>query len=153
MTAKTKAGLLMALIFLTGVAGGVALDRLALWRISPGPVAPGRFAAQASFLLRLGRDLDLSQEQRRELEQIVEESRRRMIELRRQMGPELQSIRERAQERLETILSPEQRARWVEFRRNWERMRRFRRGMGPRHGIGKGRGEPYPEREREELTE
>lgn len=158
MTAKTKAGLLIALIFVAGLAGGVALDRLALWRIFPGPLAQGQLLRPEPFLLRLGRDLNLTQEQRRELEGIVEESRRRMMELRGQMGPQLETIRERAHERLETILTPEQRARWIEFRRrHWERMRRMRpfmhgmrgRGpMGPRRGRGMGMGRGGAQHER-----
>ena len=128
-----------ALIALTGlfllgiVAGGLgahlyyarALDR------PPGP--PPFFGGRMGP--HLERRLDLTPEQGEQLRQVLEESRREAEAMRHEMAPRMRQVMERAEQRLQEILTAEQRQRFAELRRNHRRRSdRFFGGSGDRRG-------------------
>ena len=76
---------------------------------------------------RLSRDLELSQEQVRQLRVIVDETGKKFAELRKQAGPQFEALREESFQRIRAILNPEQLKKFEEqVRRHKERMQRER---------------------------
>ncbi len=91
----------------------------------PMPVGP-------MFERWLFRHLDLSDRQRIEVREILEQSRAEADELRREMGPRLQMMNRRTADAISEILTPEQREKMEELMaRREQRQRRFRPGEGP----------------------
>ncbi|HUU14308.1 MAG TPA: hypothetical protein VM182_11450 [Terriglobia bacterium] len=76
---------------------------------------------------RLTRDLNLSPTQMEQLKQIMDDSEKKIGELRTQVGPQFDAIREEGHERIRKILSPEQLQKFNELvRRHGERRKRGR---------------------------
>lgn len=84
----------------------------------------------------LGR-LELTEEQRHDIGEILEHSRAEADELRRAIGPRLQSMNRETVDAISEILTPEQRERLDELLERHER-RRHPRGR-PGRGPGRGR--------------
>ena len=61
--------------------------------------------------------LNLTAEQRTQMEQIIKESRSQLMEIRRQSAPRYQEIRKQTDEKLQTILSPQQWQQWQQLTR------------------------------------
>jgi Spy/CpxP family protein refolding chaperone len=127
--------ILMAL-FAAGVLGGVALDRFVLHH-RHGPFAgmgmgrPGapesaeqRAAMQRHLADRISRDLDLTADQRRQLEAILPRHIAAFDSLRLEMGTRLQVLLDSSSTEIETILTPEQRQKWETNRHRFELRRR-----------------------------
>jgi len=72
--------------------------------------------------------LNLTAEQRTQMEQIIKESRSQLVEIRRQSEPRYKEIRKQTDEKLQTLLSAQQ---WQQ----WQQMTREMRGRGNR-GFG-----------------
>jgi hypothetical protein len=77
---------------------------------------PGPF-----FLERLGRQLDLSPEQRESIAVIVEESHREAGALREEILPRVEAHLEQTRKRILEVLTPEQRERFEKFDRRHRR--------------------------------
>jgi Spy/CpxP family protein refolding chaperone len=74
--------------------------------------------------------LNLTADQRSQVEQILKESRSEIVEIRRQSEPRYKEIRKQTDERLQTLLSPRQ---WQQWQQMTKEMRgRHSRGFGPR---------------------
>jgi Spy/CpxP family protein refolding chaperone len=71
--------------------------------------------------------LQLTSEQRPQVEKILSDARMQIIDLRRQSEPRMREVREQTDQRLQTVLTPEQ---WEKFKKMRGEMggRRFRRG-------------------------
>jgi Spy/CpxP family protein refolding chaperone len=107
--------LAIGVLFLVGIAVGVlATHAFYAWQIH----RPGGLAALGVEVLgnRLDRQLDLTGEQRRQLDAILADTRSELAQVRHETVPRVLAIRARAFDRLQTILTPEQQ----------ERLRRFR---------------------------
>lgn len=116
---------------LAGVAAGIALDRLVLldWGRRPagewgmgrrGPWHMGREGAghmQGRMLARIGQELDLTAEQREQVEAILPRHLAAFDSLRREMGPRLSALLDSTSAEVEAILTPDQRERWRRIRR------------------------------------
>lgn len=61
--------------------------------------------------------LNLTAEQRTQMQQIIKESRSQLVEIRRQSEPRYREIRQHTDERLQTILSPKQWTQWQQMTR------------------------------------
>lgn len=86
------------------------------------------------------RSLDLSEEQRVEVRSILQASRVEAEELRREMGPRLETMNRQTAAAISEVLTPEQRAKLDVHMERWERrQRRFGPPDGPRRGRGRGR--------------
>jgi Spy/CpxP family protein refolding chaperone len=75
--------------------------------------------------------LQLTPEQRPQVEKILDDARTQWIEARRQTEPRMREVREQTDQRLQAVLTPEQ---WERFKqmRDEMRPRRHRRGRGMR---------------------
>jgi len=61
--------------------------------------------------------LNLTAEQRTQMELVIKESRSQLVEMRRQSAPRYQEIRKQTDEKLQTILSPQQWQQWQQMTR------------------------------------
>jgi len=108
------------LIFLLGfLAGALVLNIYHRQRYGP-PRGVGRYEQVID-------SLNLTAEQKAQVEQIMKETRARMIEIRRQSEPRISEVRQQTDERLKAVLTPEQWTQWqrmtseIRGRRRWER--------------------------------
>lgn len=115
------------LIFLMGAAAGaLALRSYQAW------FTTSRTPRHVRFEQMLDR-LQLSAEQRTQVQQIFEETRGRLGALRKESEPRVEEIRRQTDERLQKVLTPEQ---WRQF----QQMKEEGRGAGRRGGGGGGGG-------------
>ncbi len=77
-----------------------------------------------SFISHLKSDLDLSDTQVRELEQIVDDSTGKVHSAQRQADSVLNAIRQETRGRIQQILSPEQNQKFDEIVRRWDERRK-----------------------------
>jgi len=83
---------------------------------------------------RLMDELELTAEQRTQVEAILEESRAEAEALRRDVGPRLREQLQRTHDRIVEVLTPDQRERFEALRRRHRpRAERFMLGGGHRH--------------------
>ena len=108
------------MIFLLGFAAGVlALNAYRAWSSGGGQVnRQDRFA-------QMSERLQLHDEQKAQVQQILGETREQLQGLRRESQPRVEEIRRQADERLEKVLTPQQ---WQQFKQ----MREETRGRGRR---------------------
>lgn len=89
----------------------------------------------AAMVRRLDRALDLSQEQRGEVREVLRKHRAEFNEIRREVGPRVKRQIEALDRDVSAVLDPEQKRKWDRLlnrlRRLW--MPRFRRGERTRH--------------------
>ena len=71
--------------------------------------------------------LQLTAEQRTQVDQILSDARTRLVELRKQSEPGREEIRQQTDQRLQSVLTPDQ---WEQFRQAREAMRGRRRDRG-----------------------
>lgn len=87
----------------------------------------------------LVRHLDLNQEQRELVREILDRSRTEAEDLRREMGPRLHAMNRETTEAISEVLTSEQREKLAQFMARQERRRRGFRGEGPPRGRRFGR--------------
>lgn len=136
---RWQALLALAGLFVVGVvSGGLGAHLYYARALERPPGPPPFFAGPHGWLL--DRELDLTAEQRRQLREILADSRREAEALRRDLAPRLREVMERGDERIRELLTPEQRERFDELRRHHRRRsERF-------FGGARGRHRPPPER-------
>jgi Spy/CpxP family protein refolding chaperone len=121
---KPAAVLAVVAIFLAGAAvGSLGAHLVYAKRMAQHP-APLWFL-DGPPLRHLERRLDLSDEQRLAILEVIRDSRRRGEELRRQVHPQLRELHDGTQQRIREILTPEQEKIFDDFHR-WD----------PEHGEG-----------------
>jgi hypothetical protein len=130
-------GVILAAHLLAGFAAGLALDRFVLHHrhgpfagMGPGrggpPESPAERATMQKHLAdRISNDLALTPVQRGRLETMLPRHLAAFDSLRVEMGSKLQTLLDSSSAEVETILTPEQRVKWVENRR------RFSDRIGP----------------------
>lgn len=129
MKPRVKGALLLLVAFLLGTATGALgyglyQGRAGWWRSSRDPE---RF--QQFLLKRLTRELDLREDQRQRVEVLLRETGQEFVRLREEIGPRFREIRERSREKIRTVLTPEQQAKFEVLEKEWERRaERWRRG-------------------------
>ena len=69
--------------------------------------------------------LNLTPEQKIEVEKILEETRTQLMEIRKESGPKFREVRKQTDERLQAVLTPEQ---WEQFQQIMKESRHRRRG-------------------------
>ena len=91
------------------------------WMMRGGPHAYGE-----GVVRRLDHELKLSEDQRRQVEVIVNDARTEIRELRKQAQPKIDAVFNQAAGRISAILSPEQKVKFEKFvERKRERMKRW----------------------------
>ena len=126
---RVKGILLGTGLFLIGIIVGVEADRWLLVHRRPLPVgyAPGRFR-QERWLHRFTRELRLTDEQQQAIRRILDASRDTIRQVQRHVHRKMRHIAGDTRKRLEAVLTPEQRDKYLEIRkrmRHWQD-RRFR---------------------------
>ncbi len=145
MTNRVKATFLVLLIFASGIVLGGILAFFLVQPRFPGPSRGFPERPQATrdrspgAMDRLSDGLGLGESQRRELNQILRESRQSLNQLNQQVNRRNRTIRETTQEQIRQILDPEQMEQFEEFLTRQSRNRRQR----PRPSPGQRR--PPPE--------
>jgi len=123
---KWQVRLAAILIFLLGfAAGALALNAYKRW---------GRtgVASRQERFERMLDSLQLSAEQKTQVNQIVSDTRTQLQALRKESEPRVGEIRQQADERLKKVLTPDQ---WKQFEQEREKLRgRDRRGRGETSG-------------------
>ena len=116
-------------IFLLGVAAGALAPKAYFaWR------GQDDSRSREDRFERMLERLQLSPEQKTEVQQILGDSREQLRELRREAEPRMKEIQQQTDERLQKVLTPEQ---FAQFQQMMEEMRaRGRRGRGRRGGGG-----------------
>lgn len=131
---KTKAALLMAGIFLAGVALGVALDRFVIEQLvseeSPASVARRRRRRRRDrrkrldrLVRRFNRKLGLSEEQEKVVREALEQTWQETKRIKRKVEPELREVRETHREKIRNALEPDQLERYDRMVRRYEERR------------------------------
>jgi hypothetical protein len=131
---KTKAALLMAGIFLAGVALGVALDRFVIEQLvseeSPASVASRRRRRRRDrrkrldrLVRRFNRKLGLSEEQEKVVREALEQTWQETKRIKRKVEPELREVRETHREKIRNALEPDQLERYDRMVRRYEERR------------------------------
>jgi hypothetical protein len=117
---------LALLLFALGVAAGAAADRLlARPDRRPGPPTPDE------VIVRMRRDLDLTDAQARGVRQALDERWGALAKLFERIDPEAEAIRRDADDRIRTLLDPAQRTRFEAQVAEHERRRaEMRRRLG-----------------------
>ncbi len=111
---RRKAAALVTLVFVLGIAFGVA--GVLVSRRVAGAGNPGdRQVQQPSQLMR---DLQLSADQERQYRQILADTRARYEAIREEMDPKRREVRQRSREQIRLLLTAEQRPGFEEFLRN-----------------------------------
>ncbi len=117
---KWQVRLAAILIFLLGfAAGALSLNAYKRWGRT-GPVS-----RQERFERMLD-SLQLSAEQKTQVDQILSDTRAQLQALRKESEPRVSEIRKQADERLQKVLTPEQ---WKQFEQERDKLR-SRRGRG-----------------------
>ncbi|MFT3828655.1 MAG: hypothetical protein QM691_03015 [Opitutaceae bacterium] len=142
MNAKPRTILILVGIFLAGIASGVLLP----WRVFPPPSARPQ-SPKPKFLRileRMEEKLDLTAEQRPQVEAIIREGSEKLEGLRRESFKVGAAEIEAMNAKIQALLTPAQREKFAEFQREQrERMRRFEREpFGPHHEGGPRDGAP-----------
>ena len=108
-------------IFVLGFAAGALTSRTYFAR----QAWPSVEARRDRFALMLDR-LNLTAEQRGQAEKILQDSRARVIDLRKESEPRLAEVRQQTDERMRAVLTPQQWAQWQQMAGEM----RKRRGRG-----------------------
>lgn len=130
---KWKARAVVLGVFLLGCAIGALTMNLYQVSVQGGrfftPPPPRHTTAREKHLDFLTRELGLSEEQARQVGQILEETRQEFIQLRNETRPRFDAIRDRSRERIRAVLTPEQQAKYAELMKRFdqERSQRDRR--------------------------
>jgi hypothetical protein len=103
LTNRRKAQLIIIATFLFGTVVGAS----GYYLLSKQPLI-NQSTTPPNTLNEITRAVGLSAEQRTQIEQMLEDSRREQQELRTQIRPQFTAIRMRCRERIRTVLSPEQ---------------------------------------------
>jgi Spy/CpxP family protein refolding chaperone len=126
-------------LFLLGVViGGLAMHLYQANRLAPPPDRPmGSGMHGPLFQERLHRHLELTEEQRREVAEIMQQAQEEGRRMHEEMLPRVHELIESAQEEMREILTPEQRERFDEILERHRRSAdRFFLGQGQRERRG-----------------
>ncbi len=136
----------VAALFLVGVLVG-GLGTYLFFVNQPHRPAPGGPRGD-HFLELLERELALTTDQMRRIEQILEQSHAEGDALRREMLPRLRGAMTDTRDRIREVLTPEQQATFEKLRlQHWRRVERMFLGRGRRPGRPRDRLRPLPPRE------
>ena len=114
---KFKALLVIAVVFLLGALAGAALSRTVLRSISDrGP----HHHSRGPFIEKLQKRLDLSDEQRTQIQAILDESHQQFGKLHKSVKPQFETIRQQMSERIRNELNPDQVRKFAAMRAEYE---------------------------------
>ncbi len=124
---RWKSLLGVILLFILGFLSGVTFDQFSSRRRSP---SPDQFLARMEA--GVVRELQLTPEQKEVFDGAILEAQKQLEELHRSVRPKVDSILDKAQDKLLPVLTEEQKATLAEMRRRHEeRMQRFENRQPP----------------------
>lgn len=132
---RAQAALILALVATLGALLGILGDRLiASQRGVPEPAAapgrmPGEMMPDSRFGGRLAERLDLTAEQRSRIDAILAEQQAQARVLTREYQPQFRALANQTRERIEAVLTDEQREQMRTMRQRMRRPGEMRRGM------------------------
>ncbi|MGH7425475.1 MAG: hypothetical protein ACREJP_04850 [Candidatus Methylomirabilales bacterium] len=114
------------LVFTLGLAAGAM--GLRLYERSYGASAEGRGGRfdRERYVSLLTRDVQLTSDQRKELDRIMDDTRGEFAEVRKTIAPQVTEIKERARGRIRAMLTPDQQPRFEAFLKAWDAEREQR---------------------------
>ena len=114
------------LIFALGLATGAM--GLRLYERSYGASAEGRGGRfdRERYVSLLTREVQLTSDQRKELDRILDDTRGEFAEVRKTIAPQVTEIKERARGRIRAMLTPDQQPRFEAFLKAWDAEREQR---------------------------
>jgi hypothetical protein len=112
MRSKTSATLMLVLTFLLGCVAGSIGNHLYETHIKNTAARPGVRPAPRDIVEEMGRDLNLSTDQKEKLKGIVQQSREHYRALSTQFRPQYDVIRNETNQQIRQILNEEQKARF-----------------------------------------
>ncbi len=118
----------IAIVFLSGVVLGAVGHRF--YVVSTTPARPTPEEVRKRITAEYQQRLKLTEDQMAKLNMIMDETRARIEETRRQMHPAYQKIREEQQEKFRELLTPEQQAEYDKILKEREQ-RQKQGGHGP----------------------
>ena len=114
---KFKALLIVAVVFLLGAVAGASLSRTVLRSISArGPHHDSR----GPFIEKLQKRLDLSGDQRTQIQAILDESHQQFGRLHQSVKPRFEAIRQQMAEKIRKQLNPDQVREFAAMRAEYE---------------------------------
>jgi hypothetical protein len=103
---RLKILLAVAAVFVLGCVTGASLD--SVYRLQAASQSAGAQPGKEDFFEALRRNLDLNSQQAMEIRTIVDETRGDYRQLRAEVRPRYDSLRQKARVRIRALLSPEQ---------------------------------------------
>ena len=146
LSSRSKAVLIAVAIFVLGMLFGSTLERwmgyAAMGPVGPGftrwggppPGGKGGPRGHQRILHRFSRELDLTENQKQKMRAILDESRERMRDVRRQVEQTMKPVLEESKSRIREILTSEQQEKYDRIREEMDR--RMRRGRRQQRGPG-----------------
>lgn len=130
MTDRPRALIVLIAVFLLGCLSGVLGGYIWSKRSAaePPPMMRDGRQARGPGRQRMPNFLSLTPEQERRFREIMEESRRKLMELQKEQMPKVEAIRNETNRKFLEILDEEQRRKFEAFLKEWEN----RRERGPR---------------------
>ena len=107
-------------IFLLGIAAGLLGGHLFYARLLARPGGPPELGSR-HFARHLERALELSDEQKVEIEQVLADTRETSQKFRREMEPRVRELLESTRDEIEKVLTPEQLEKFEELRKKLHR--------------------------------
>jgi Spy/CpxP family protein refolding chaperone len=123
---RTAAVVVVIVAFVAGILVGVAGDHLYL--IHKGRLSPRRTARFAADRMadRLGRDLELTPQQKTQVQQIIEKHRAKIDATMSNVRPQVRQELDATNAEIETVLTPEQKTKFATMRMKMNNRRRER---------------------------
>ena len=109
---KWKVSIIVALIFVVGYLAGIG-TLISLWYFKFSHLS--YMGDPTRIMSRLNKTLNLNQEQKETVEQIVQQTRKDLINLRDEVKPKIRRRIEQARDEITTILNDEQRNKFNQF--------------------------------------
>ncbi len=147
MQSKIKVSLIIIAVFLIGFFAGTGVVATFLYINKPpapfgGPFEEGPLPGRSERLMeRTTRSLDLSPDQQKEVRQIMDKTREKMMDLRERNRPEVRAILQQSQKEIASFLTDEQKQKFIELRKKMRgRFGKMGRREPGRKGMRQGRG-------------
>ena len=125
MKSRTRAGILLAGVFVLGAVTGVVSHSLYKNHVEAAS-ATSRLKGSQRIVDDLAKGLDLSTEQKEKLQGIVSRSRERYKALSLQFRPQYQVIRNETNQEIRQILREDQKAQFEKIISEWDKRRKSR---------------------------
>lgn len=124
---RAKVGLAFLAVFLLGVAAGALSLSAYLHRVEPTRQAvwtgTGRFNRER-YVRELTEAVQLQPDQMGGLNAALDETRNEFLALRRRLQPQFEEVKQRARQRIRSILNADQQPRFEAFLTRWDEERR-----------------------------